>query len=105
MTDRKRYQIPCTHTSENDTVSDYHPLTRDELRELLAVALSDRSTASDVQCRIVQGIPGIVCPHEIDGEVAKRMNKVEEIFVYVHMGDREGKRDVLDELCALLEVM
>ncbi len=66
------------------------PLTREEIADLLymareAVKQSDRKiagqTASSIQCRLIQGIVGIRCPHEIDGPVAQRQNTLDRLYM------------------------
>lgn len=81
-----RYSVPCAHERGGGlfgTVSDYHPLTFDELVELLAIAIvADVQTFSSIQVRLGQAIPGMICPHPIDGEVAKRSVVLDSLFVY-----------------------
>ncbi|GEM_PF-3737825 len=46
-----------------------------EERPFLAESLSA------IQARLSQGIQGMTCPRPVDGEVARRLNLVEELYV------------------------
>lgn len=84
-----KYAIPCPYP-HNETVPDYHPLTEEEILDLLNAArdanqLSDYSesvtTISDIQVRLNQGIVGIICPRPIDGPLAWRLNAVDSLYM------------------------
>lgn len=81
------YRIKCKHETEDIPVSvvldDYYPLTHEEVKGLLvkaAIFRNDVVRFSDIQCRLVQGIPGLVCPHEITGRVAEKMHLIDTAF-------------------------
>lgn len=78
--------IPCAHETKGVPTStvlpDYHPLTRDEVVELLVLAeKAEVLVFSQIQCRLAQAIPGAECPHAIDGPVSKKSVKLDRIFV------------------------
>lgn len=79
-----RYDIPCVHESGTPTSevhSDYHPLTIEEIAELSHIAVNaDMRTTASIQNRLTQGIPGIQCPHQGEGEVAERMYHLDEYY-------------------------
>ncbi len=75
-----RYNIQCQHEAQNlstdQTCPDYHPLTRDQVKELVTLLFQrDRiqldpgqplyQALSQIQVRLGQGIPGLVCPYEL----------------------------------------
>jgi hypothetical protein len=70
-------EVPDTHT----TVSDYYPLSRDEVVTLLEEAKSGGRIVSEVQVRLNQGIKGMTCPRPIVGDVAERSNKLDQFYV------------------------
>lgn len=81
-----QYAIPCLHQSigvaSTTRVSDHHPLTTDEIRELLTIArTADYTVHPDIQKRLVQGIPGITCPQATSGPVHKKDARLSEIYV------------------------
>ncbi len=65
--------IPCPHESgavadHTHEAPDHHPLTRQEIAELLDEAkTSTNPLTSQIQVRLCQGIPGYVCPRVIEG--------------------------------------
>lgn len=76
----------CKHERENistgRTVSDYQPLSKDEIASLLLTAsTADHRLANQIQIRLTQGIRGILCPRQIDGEVARRSAELESLYV------------------------
>ncbi len=94
--------IPCRHANGEERdwlkpVSDYYPLSVDEVRALLeeAKGLTSAADLSDIQCRLVQGVVGAVCPHETTGEVASRSLMIDWLFV---MRYQEGGTDELVNL-------
>lgn len=78
---------PCKHlTGEvpdwTEKVEDYHPLSREEIAELLEAAAHTENTrhTAEIQDRLIQGIKGMTCPRRVDGPVAKRMFDLEWLF-------------------------
>lgn len=62
---------------------EYMPLTRLQLIELLTQACEmpgDSTSLSLIQCRLVRAIPGITKPHPIEGPVADRKYRLEQLF-------------------------
>src|SRR4051812_31111443 len=80
-------KVPCLHEVNPSlppdyTVADHHPLTREEVIDLLRMAKdSPNPLASEIQCRLVQAVPGQVCPHQIDGPVARRTVQLHKLYV------------------------
>ena len=112
------YTIPCQHITEglgtDQTVSDYHPLTLEAIRDLLFTAKAVMSqedgqlvtrTVNDIQCRLQQGIAGFVCPHEIEGPVARRQAQLGKLYVEYVEGKLTSYSDegVAQELYALMQ--
>lgn len=83
--------IPCAHETKglptNRTVPDYHPLTLDQVQELLAIAATalkakEWKTANRVQIRLCQAVLDSVCPHNIDDENwRQRTNEVSALYL------------------------
>lgn len=81
-----KHAIPCPHETENlpasAVVPDYHPLTIEEIVSLLRQAESEVDYHSaDIQVRLNQGIPGLVCPRDIYGPTNQAQNEVNNVFV------------------------
>lgn len=102
MTHPIRYEIPCEHETKNlptsIIVSDYHPLDRESLLQLLRRASTVRSDPyrfSDIQCRVVQGLPGLTCPNQIHGSTAKKIVIIDTIFQKI-------KHDNLNEIADMI---
>lgn len=85
------YHIQCDYPHE-DGIPDYYPLTVSEVIDLLTTAREIWSNhesrpndavqeASSIQKRLGQGIPGMVCPHEIDGPVADRHAALDQAYI------------------------
>lgn len=96
------YRIKCRHETEDVPVSvildDYYPLTEEEVKRLLIKASIFRSNAgrfSDIQCRLVQGIPGLVCPNEITGKVSKKMFLIDTAFQTVNPDNIDDLTDYI----------
>lgn len=103
------YTIPCVHETQGlpitEKVADYHPLTVEELRELLTIA---RSAIHDVQvdicCRIEQAIPGMTCPSPMLGPVAEL--DAELLRVYTDWSESSDPvESVMDRIAALLSLV
>lgn len=84
----KKESIPCLHETgeEKDSgkkVPDYHPLSKEQVASLLdkASRSNDVSYISSIQVRLAQGIRGMVCPRDIDGEASEKNRKLDELFV------------------------
>lgn len=86
-----RYHIQCNHQHTGDVV-DYHPLTTQEVIDLLETARAtavhidsnpDKATQTiaSIQIRLGQGIPGATCPAQIDGPVAEKQNALDHAYV------------------------
>lgn len=75
----------CGHDlNTGEIFSDYKPFGwASQIEELLVNAsLSEQAkTRNQIICRIVQGIPGITCPQEINGTVAQAQAKIESLIM------------------------
>jgi hypothetical protein len=85
--DYTQYHIPCAHeqgqTASDKRVSDYHPLTVEQIEDLLRKAIAhkeaqDARSENSVLHRLVQGIQGIECPYRDDGPVADKQSLIYE---------------------------
>lgn len=90
------YSIPCPHEMNRAldtslTLPYYHPLTLEELRELVTLFITRKGldmtyykhevqAASSVQVRICQAVPGLVCPYQIEGPIAVRHERVNSLL-------------------------
>ena len=76
--------IPCKHETHNYHSSvrldDYYPLTKEQIFELLDESLTSDNPSSQ-QVRLIQAIPGIKCPREIDNNVAKKETMLCKYFI------------------------
>lgn len=101
MTDK--IKIACQHltgnVATNETISDYHPLTKEEISKLLTTAsnnLHDITIISEIQVRLDQGIVGITCPRPITGKVAEKLNELDSIFIKEY--ERKVTPDIVEKL-------
>lgn len=73
------------NTEEKEcTIVDYHPLTKDEIAELLRTAQASQGDATllaQIQIRLSQGIRGMTSPHPTDGPVKERNSRLNELYV------------------------
>ncbi len=82
--------VLCQHDSgiEKDhrkVVPDHHPLTRDEIAELLKMAkglniVTQNDEFNKIQMRLNQGVMGMTCPPPTYGDVADKMFAMRRIF-------------------------
>lgn len=86
MTDK--IKIACPHITGkvdiNQTVSDYHPLTKEEISNLLTTVENNQDNVaivSRIQVRLDQGIVGVTCPRPITGKVAEKLKELNNIFI------------------------
>ena len=104
-----KYKIDCAHSTHGvpvDTVlPDYHPLKPGELLNLLTVAAENKHDAyvfCDVQCRVVQAIPGVECPHRVTGPVFDIMVEIEYEFQSLQTGNIMGILAFIEERIEVL---
>lgn len=95
--------IKCKHEMDGIptkvTLDDYHPLTKKEIIELLTEALSSKNPSKQ-QVRLIQAIPGIQCPRQIDGKVGKLLAELETLFVeFLDNGIDENQYNRIFEIC------
>jgi len=75
-------QSPSSSHHGLEGESDYHPLTKDQIKKLLLEAsFADMARASQIQVRLSQGIPGIRNPRAIDGPARDKECKINALFV------------------------
>jgi hypothetical protein len=91
----RQFSIQCLHEQGqapySETVSDHYPLSVAEIIDLLqtAIAIKDHiefnqyavNEIASIQVRLAQGIPGMECPRPIDGDVAERLNALDQAYV------------------------
>lgn len=83
------WEVPCPHEVDSSlpttvNASDHHPLTKDEITGILNFSkdhAGDGCLVSKAQVRLTQAIPGMTCPRPIDGSVAEKKNRLDEVFV------------------------
>jgi hypothetical protein len=106
-----RLHLPCLHevgqAPADQEVPDYHPLVWEEVVYLLTVAaeasaVGDYQTASSVQVRLCQGIPGYTCPRQVEGPVLEMENAISALFVENY--GRGPDPEFVDQLCRLLQI-
>lgn len=101
-------KIPCLHeTGEvkntNVTVSDHYLLNKTEITKLLIYAaknLRNPAIVSGVQVRLTQGIKGMTCPRPIKGTVAKKMSKLDALFMERYT--EGGIPEIVDKLYKIM---
>ena len=105
------YHIRCDGGHMPGKISDHHPLTLADVRFLLqrgAEAYDNRgkfhpSDTSSVQVRLNQGIPGIVCPREIEGPVHDKEKVLNSTYVdWLQSATRESVDAMADRLWRLM---
>lgn len=81
-------KIACPHITGkvpiDKVVSDYYPLNKREIANLLDTAAKNREdiqTVSEIQVRLDQGIEGMTCPRPITGKIAERLSELDRVFV------------------------
>lgn len=78
--------IPCAHEQgvpNEVVVSDYHPLNKKEIEELLALAqvanrYDDWRLVNQIQCRLEQGVKGQLCIYSTEGIAFRNTAKVDK---------------------------
>jgi len=89
--------IPCKHEKDRLSikiqVDDHHPLTKKQIQELLQQALNSENPSLQ-QARLIQSIPGMKCPRECEGEIAKKEIKLDKLFM---QGLVRGKWTIFEE--------
>ena len=78
--------IPCPHISgavvDGRQAPDHHPLTKEEIAALLDEAkTSENPLTSQIQMRLLQGIPGQVCPRVTHGPIAEKEREISRLYV------------------------
>lgn len=79
-------EIPCPHRRAGFdlrvTLPDYHPLTKGEIGALLDEAREKKKTFDliRISVRLVQGIPGMICPRPEEGPLGEKMVRLYDCF-------------------------
>ncbi len=77
--------ISCGHETSgihpSKRLSDYHPLSEKQIKELLFEAAHESDEPMHQLNRLCQAIPGYECPQRMRGPVAKKENKIGILFV------------------------
>lgn len=87
--------IYCKHGTGEDPdhsklVPDYHPLSREEISQLLEMAknlnpVKEWDKLAQIRVRLGQGIMGMTCPRPMDDrQVARNLFRMEKLFVKRH---------------------
>lgn len=109
------YHFSCSHKTEGISihvqVNDYYPLTRQEVASLLQRAYEIRQSKEDnqdrdiasIQMRLGQGIPGLMCPREIYGEVFRKQNKLVSMCESWLKDSIPVNDALIDAICAFYE--
>ena len=99
----KKIAIACPHEIDkagiHEVVSDYHPLSKEEIAHLLKTAVKNKGNVmkvSEVQVRLDQGIVGITCPRPVTGKVAKKLNELDSLFIEKY---KEGSNQAVSINC------
>jgi len=85
---RYTFTVNCSHgsglwTEHLTVVADYHPLTREQVAELLEFGYRHRQEgdAYASMCeRLAQAIPGMTCQPPEDGETADKLHGLEQLL-------------------------
>jgi hypothetical protein len=107
MNKMRNFTVYCPFCSgeTEEEVSDYHPLTVQELVALLQEAVTIKAgmdenpyaigEISNIQVRLRQAIPGMVCPYPCFGSLAERIHKVNRAYIgWIDDPDTAFFRDV-----------
>lgn len=104
-----QYHIPCQHETgavpDAQQVSDYHPLTREAIADLLIAAQEQRDDVqivSSIQVRLCQGIVGFECPHLIEGPIAEAQYRISKL--YMQWYEQGADPGLVEELYALMHL-
>lgn len=90
---------------EDQECPDCHPLNRDEIEELLEMALTDQcpQTRARVQIRLTQGIFGMTCPRPgPDTHLADVSARVDRLYLELMRQERQLDQTLVDQLDELL---
>ncbi|MCK5015020.1 MAG: hypothetical protein KAS66_14505 [Candidatus Omnitrophica bacterium] len=92
------YSIDCGY--ESDKVNDHFPLEREELIKLLKIAATEKDVGivSDIQGRVIQGIPGLTCPQKISSHTMKKSHSVSLLFLDVKPDNINSIADSIIEI-------
>ena len=118
-----QYAIHCDGNHQGDS-PDHYPLTVSEICAMLEAARFAKKwiksnpeegtqQIANIQVRLGQGIPGMICPRPIDGEVADRLHDLDSAYVAwiqdpqtMFLKDRDIKPtdEIVARLCGLMGI-
>ena len=95
------YSIDCEHDTNNVPVSvevnNHFPLKREELIKLLSLAATSKDVGiiSDIQQRVIQGMPGLTCPERGDIITIRKIHLMSEVFLSVTPDNVDEVADII----------
>lgn len=98
------YSIDCEHDTgevpDSVEVNNHFPLEREELKRLLEIAAveEDVGIISDIQVRVVQGIPGLTSSAKWDMVKIRKEHLVSEAFLSATPDNIDEVADIIMEL-------
>lgn len=95
----------CGHITKkiptSQIINDYHPLTKDQINELLRYGILCKNNNfklfSILQCKLIQGIKGMVCPHPIVGIIAEKSYIIDYNFQLISHENIDKLTDLFNE--------
>ncbi len=101
-----KIDIRCPHERDRELrtdiyVSDHKPLTFREMKSLLeTAATADVHNRNRIQVRLNQAIPGMTCPRPTVGKVARRMTRLDALYVKT---DPKNLPEMADAFWAIIQ--
>jgi hypothetical protein len=105
----KFHSIPCAHEADgvdsSIRINDYYPLSLREIIDLLETAQRvDMLERASIQSRLVQGVPGNMCPRVDDGAVNNAQQHINEAYTAFLQGSGQSVDDLAVQLYELMKV-
>jgi hypothetical protein len=91
-------EIPCPHMDQKfhstlELLPNFHPLTKEEIRELLEEAKGkEGQIIIQIFQRLVQGIKGMTCPQPLEGPLSEKVEKLSSIYLQSYKGGADEKK-------------
>ena len=98
------YSIDCEHDTgavpDSVEVNNHFPLEWEELKKLLKIAAVEKDVGvySDIQQRVVQGMPGLVSPQKCNMATIRKAHLISEAFLSVTPDNIDEVADIIMEL-------
>ena len=95
------YSIDCEHDTgevpDSVEVNNHFPLEREELKRLLEIAAVEEGVGiiSDIQQRVIQGMPGLTCPERGDMITIRKIHLISEVFLSVTPDNVDEVADII----------